>query len=75
MNMPADNIMPTVNQTTTMKYISSMLPPSASPTQITTTHHITTPVTVQTMQTSTVQVQSQQQVFSMLHFISKSKVI
>lgn len=61
MNMPADNIMPTVNQTTTMKYISSMLPPSASPTQITTTHHITTPVTVQTMQTSTVQVQSQQQ--------------
>ncbi|CAK9810051.1 MLX-interacting protein [Anthophora plagiata] len=62
MNMPADNIMPTVNQTTTtMKHILPMLPPSASPTQVTTTHHITTPVTVQTMQTSTVQVQPQQQ--------------
>ncbi|KOC70883.1 MLX-interacting protein [Habropoda laboriosa] len=62
MNMPADNIMPTVNQTTTtMKHIIPMLPPSASPTQVTTTHHITTPVTVQTMQTSTVQVQPQQQ--------------
>ncbi|CAL7947675.1 unnamed protein product [Xylocopa violacea] len=62
MNMPADNIMPIVNQTTTtMKHILPMFPPSASPTQVTTTHHITTPVTVQTMQTSTVQVQPQQQ--------------
>ncbi|XP_017766999.1 PREDICTED: carbohydrate-responsive element-binding protein isoform X1 [Eufriesea mexicana] len=62
MNMPADNIMPTVNQTTTtMKHILPMLPPSASPSQVTTTHHITAPVTVQTMQTSTVQVQPQQQ--------------
>ncbi|CAL7947674.1 unnamed protein product [Xylocopa violacea] len=34
---------------------------NTSPTQVTTTHHITTPVTVQTMQTSTVQVQPQQQ--------------
>ncbi|CAD1471883.1 unnamed protein product, partial [Heterotrigona itama] len=59
MNMPADNIVPTVTQTTTtMKHILPMLPPSASPTQVTTAHHITTPVTVQT---STVQVQSQQQ--------------
>ncbi|KAK1134028.1 hypothetical protein K0M31_011813 [Melipona bicolor] len=60
MNMPADNIVPTVTQTaTTMKHILPMLPPSASSTQVTTAHHITTPVTVQT---STVQVQSQQQV-------------
>lgn len=63
MNMPADNIMPTVNQTTTtMKHILPMLPPSASPSQVTTTHHITAPVTVQTMQTSAVQVQPRQQV-------------
>ncbi|XP_033185127.1 MLX interacting protein mondo isoform X3 [Bombus vancouverensis nearcticus] len=34
---------------------------NTSPTQVTTTHHITTPVTVQTMQTSTIQVQPQQQ--------------
>nr|XP_031840890.1 carbohydrate-responsive element-binding protein isoform X3 [Nomia melanderi] len=62
MNSPADNIMPTVNQTaTTMKHILPMLPPSASPTQVTTTHQITTPITVQTMQTATVQVQPQQQ--------------
>ncbi|XP_076627235.1 MLX interacting protein mondo isoform X2 [Colletes latitarsis] len=62
MNSPADNIMPTMNQTaTTMKHILPMLPPSASPTQVTTTHHITTPVTVQTMQTSTVQAQPQLQ--------------
>lgn len=65
MNSPADTVMPTANQTTTAtttaKHILPMLPPSASPTQVTTTHHITTPVTVQTMQTSTVQVQSQQQ--------------
>lgn len=63
MNSLADNIMPTVNQTaTTMKHILPMLPPSASPTQVTTTHQITTPITVQTMQTATVQVQPQQQV-------------
>ncbi|XP_076654474.1 MLX interacting protein mondo isoform X2 [Halictus rubicundus] len=62
MNSPADNIMPRVNQTaTTMKHILPMLPPSASPTQVTTTHQITTPITVQTMQTATVQVQPQQQ--------------
>lgn len=62
MNMPADNIVPTVTQTaTTMKHILPMLPPSASSAQVTTAHHITTPVTVQT---STVQVQSQQQVLS-----------
>ncbi|XP_015435944.1 PREDICTED: protein WBSCR14 homolog isoform X1 [Dufourea novaeangliae] len=62
MNSPADNIMPTVNQTaTTMKHILPMLPPSASPAQVTTTHQITTPITVQTMQTTTVQVQPQQQ--------------
>ncbi|XP_017767015.1 PREDICTED: carbohydrate-responsive element-binding protein isoform X3 [Eufriesea mexicana] len=34
---------------------------NTSPSQVTTTHHITAPVTVQTMQTSTVQVQPQQQ--------------
>ncbi|XP_017886575.1 carbohydrate-responsive element-binding protein isoform X3 [Ceratina calcarata] len=34
---------------------------NTSATQVTTSHHITTPVTVQTMQTSTVQVQPQQQ--------------
>ncbi|XP_053988870.1 carbohydrate-responsive element-binding protein isoform X2 [Hylaeus volcanicus] len=34
---------------------------NTSPTQVTTTHHITTPVTVQTMQTSTVQAQPQPQ--------------
>lgn len=63
MNSPADNIMPTVNQTaTTMKHILPMLPPAASSTQVTTTHQITTPITVQTMQTATVQVQPQQQV-------------
>ncbi|XP_078045593.1 MLX interacting protein mondo isoform X8 [Augochlora pura] len=62
MNSPADNIMPRLNQTaTTMKHILPMLPPSASPTQVTTTHQITTPITVQTMQTATVQVQPQQQ--------------
>lgn len=62
MNSPADNIMPRVNQTaTTMKHILPMLPPSASPTQATTTHQITTPITVQTIQTATVQVQPQQQ--------------
>ncbi|XP_076289284.1 MLX interacting protein mondo isoform X2 [Lasioglossum baleicum] len=62
MNSPADNIMPRVNQTaTTMKHILPMLPPSASPTQATTTHQITTPITVQTMQTAAVQVQPQQQ--------------
>lgn len=62
MNSPADNIMPRVNQTaTTMKHILPMLPPSASPTQATTTHQITAPITVQTMQTATVQVQPQQQ--------------
>ncbi|XP_034182365.2 MLX interacting protein mondo isoform X2 [Osmia lignaria lignaria] len=62
MNMPADNIMPTVNQTAaTMKHILPMLPPSASPTQVTTAQHITTPVTVQSMQTSSMQVQPPQQ--------------
>ncbi|XP_078045587.1 MLX interacting protein mondo isoform X4 [Augochlora pura] len=34
---------------------------NTSPTQVTTTHQITTPITVQTMQTATVQVQPQQQ--------------
>ncbi|KAK2587911.1 hypothetical protein KPH14_004004 [Odynerus spinipes] len=58
---PAEKIMPTTNQSTTVKHILPILPPTASATQVTTTHHITTPVTVQTMQTSTVQASQQQQ--------------
>lgn len=61
MNTPAEKIIPTTNQSTTVKHILPILAPTASPTQVTTTHHITTPITVQTLQTSTIQASQQQQ--------------
>ncbi|XP_043667648.1 MLX-interacting protein-like isoform X1 [Vespula pensylvanica] len=61
MNAPTDKIIPTTNQSNTVKHILPILPPTASATQVTTAHHIATPVTVQAIQTSSIQASQHQQ--------------
>ncbi|XP_035734613.1 MLX-interacting protein-like isoform X4 [Vespa mandarinia] len=62
MNASTEKIIPTTNnQSGTVKHILPILPPTASATQVTTTHHIATPVTVQAIQTSSMQASQHQQ--------------
>ncbi|XP_043489443.1 MLX-interacting protein-like isoform X2 [Polistes fuscatus] len=61
MNASTEKIIPTTNQSNDVKHILPILPPTASATQVTTGHHIATPVTVQAIQSSSMQASQHQQ--------------